>query len=986
MGQSRAACGMKKSGGGGCREHHHAPSRTARGRSNGTTTINHSPPPDGPSNTSPAPAPAAPSTPSTTCARYRPVNASLVPLHFAIQADSKLATRHLQRGICDACAQIAVPTSHEMQVESIERVVRKTRRVTKKREKPHQTSRTTTMLYQRRAITSMPTRVTDCLCKLTLVRYALLFDSEVVRNGANCLGKQELGRNRPWPVVTNHPSVRLERFAETTGNRNQDDRTGIVFELRTSRMLTLMLSPGDVRQRPARSWRQKVVNNGIGASELSPNNQLCNTFPLRERPLLREANFRFVRPRAAITTEATSPQLNSTAGLASLARHGEVISLHEPPTPDWAAGKSSRDVCYHASLVHTPPIRGERSGRCRRPALFIGVLPPPPAFVVRLRSILTGSTWPLRSPVFEEHATVRMSVKQQTVWSRVVRSVLMRSSSSVCRDQRDRPELGVGKNGHCMVTWPGGRHTDQPVVCGRDLSFTTTLVLGREYATSGVKNTSNTVVRLPASHLGEPGPTPSGCLVENQNNLKNKQRNHESAVGVPQTVCTSEHENRLQFPKMARQIRPARKRGCGPATDVVVMGSAGRHTRTFTWPMGLGEGEPHRAQGRRSRTNTLVPLLSPARTLYPDQHHLPHLPRLAVHDKVSTFETDLRKKPLPLPAYILTSALSDIRPVKASGSTISVGRKKGVTPCCVTTLCTKDVTVRHFATNILVSIFAQYPHGEFEAAPECNGGGKGEIPEKTRPPMASSGTSPPCENPMTRPGIEPGSPWWEASELTAQPQRPLPCGFFTLSSRKRKCGGRCRLLVGFLRVLPIPPQLPSIAAPPRLQKPHFSHSLTSLGSFVRLAAGSTRHPRVCGGDGTSILLLVAFWVEFSPGSEAGSWNCPPTAFFGRRDVDSTNSMMRSPEPSEWASSHPEEETSRQSDIRRGQGCTNTEQRAPDEGEARRVAYGGKPECKGEGKLETREKTGRPASSSGTITTCEDPLAKHTQLSAFGSHD
>ncbi|KAJ8870876.1 hypothetical protein PR048_027177 [Dryococelus australis] len=46
-------------------------------------------------------------------------------------------------------------------------------------------------------------------------------------------------------------------------------------------------------------------------------------------------------------------------------------------------------------------------------------------------------------------------------------------------------------------------------------------------------------------------------------------------------------------------------------------------------------------------------------------------------------------------------------------------------------------------------------------------GGKREIPEKTRRPASSSGTIPTCENPeVTRPGIEPGSPWWEASRLT----------------------------------------------------------------------------------------------------------------------------------------------------------------------------------------------------------------------------
>ncbi|KAJ8867790.1 hypothetical protein PR048_031595 [Dryococelus australis] len=46
---------------------------------------------------------------------------------------------------------------------------------------------------------------------------------------------------------------------------------------------------------------------------------------------------------------------------------------------------------------------------------------------------------------------------------------------------------------------------------------------------------------------------------------------------------------------------------------------------------------------------------------------------------------------------------------------------------------------------------------------------KREIPEKARRPTASSGTIPTCENPVTRPGIEPGSPWWEASVLIAQP-------------------------------------------------------------------------------------------------------------------------------------------------------------------------------------------------------------------------
>ncbi|KAJ8888583.1 hypothetical protein PR048_008075 [Dryococelus australis] len=43
-----------------------------------------------------------------------------------------------------------------------------------------------------------------------------------------------------------------------------------------------------------------------------------------------------------------------------------------------------------------------------------------------------------------------------------------------------------------------------------------------------------------------------------------------------------------------------------------------------------------------------------------------------------------------------------------------------------------------------------------------------EVPEKTRRPTESSGTIPTCESPVTRPGIEPGSPWWEASVLISQ--------------------------------------------------------------------------------------------------------------------------------------------------------------------------------------------------------------------------
>ncbi|KAJ8872856.1 hypothetical protein PR048_026472 [Dryococelus australis] len=57
------------------------------------------------------------------------------------------------------------------------------------------------------------------------------------------------------------------------------------------------------------------------------------------------------------------------------------------------------------------------------------------------------------------------------------------------------------------------------------------------------------------------------------------------------------------------------------------------------------------------------------------------------------------------------------------------------------------------------------------------GRGKREIPEKTYRPTASSGTIPTYENPVTRPGIKPGSPWWEASVLIAQPPWPHYCSY-----------------------------------------------------------------------------------------------------------------------------------------------------------------------------------------------------------------
>ncbi|KAJ8895234.1 hypothetical protein PR048_000559 [Dryococelus australis] len=263
----------------------------------------------------------------------------------------------------------------------------------------------------------------------------------------------------------------------------------------------------------------------------------------------------------------------------------------------------------------------------------------------------------------------------------------------------------------------------------------------------------------------------------------------------------------------------------------------------------------------------------------------------AVHDKVSTFENNLRKKSLPLPAYILTGVPSDMRPVKLTTmdgkgavkgkeSAISCSKKpsqhptrvvsgnhedwtRGVEPGFSRYLSTDwgrgfvvvrllashfgesgsiprgvapgfsrvgimpdDAAGRRTFLGILHSVFTSFHphrflrplprslHSEYHPPPElcdlldisrspllkgqrrsavatlslslgrgCSAGvahfGEGErkreILEKTRRPAAWSGTTPTCENPgVTPPGIEPGSPWWEASRLTARPPRPSP--------------------------------------------------------------------------------------------------------------------------------------------------------------------------------------------------------------------
>ncbi|KAJ8880350.1 hypothetical protein PR048_016817 [Dryococelus australis] len=113
--------------------------------------------------------------------------------------------------------------------------------------------------------------------------------------------------------------------------------------------------------------------------------------------------------------------------------------------------------------------------------------------------------------------------------------------------------------------------------------------------------------------------------------------------------------------------------------------------------------------------------------------------------------------------------------------------------------------------------------------------GRGEIPNKTHRPTASSGTIPSCKNPgVTRPRTEPGSHLWEASRLTAHSATVAPnlawlqwfvadylpsrrTGFDSQRSdpgfRTRKTWRNLPLAGGFLGVLPFPSPLQSDALP-----------------------------------------------------------------------------------------------------------------------------------------------------------------------------
>ncbi|KAJ8881113.1 hypothetical protein PR048_017586 [Dryococelus australis] len=89
------------------------------------------------------------------------------------------------------------------------------------------------------------------------------------------------------------------------------------------------------------------------------------------------------------------------------------------------------------------------------------------------------------------------------------------------------------------------------------------------------------------------------------------------------------------------------------------------------------------------------------------------------------------------------------------------------------------------------------------------GRGKWDIPKKTCRPTSSFGTIPTCENPVTRPGIEPGAPWWEARRLVTDfrqvcstYERRLNLMFHSKRLLRTKClWSRCSVTMGRARFL-----------------------------------------------------------------------------------------------------------------------------------------------------------------------------------------
>ncbi|KAJ8867117.1 hypothetical protein PR048_032980 [Dryococelus australis] len=119
----------------------------------------------------------------------------------------------------------------------------------------------------------------------------------------------------------------------------------------------------------------------------------------------------------------------------------------------------------------------------------------------------------------------------------------------------------------------------------------------------------------------------------------------------------------------------------------------------------------------------------------------------------------------------------------------------------------------------------------------CARDGSLEIPEETRRPVASSGTSSTCENPgATPPGIELGSPWWEAT-------KDFCCGL-RFESNSTLCDGS-RMLRCSNRLLSLRPIFSGLQGTSK--KRHYWHVTPDVGILGKRCA--IAEPRLKSGPG-----------------------------------------------------------------------------------------------------------------------------------------
>ncbi|KAJ8876692.1 hypothetical protein PR048_021139 [Dryococelus australis] len=118
--------------------------------------------------------------------------------------------------------------------------------------------------------------------------------------------------------------------------------------------------------------------------------------------------------------------------------------------------------------------------------------------------------------------------------------------------------------------------------------------------------------------------------------------------------------------------------------------------------------------------------------------------------------------------------------------------------------------------------------------------GAGETGDPRENPLtkwASPDTIPTCENPVTRPGIEPSSSWWEVSVFLAQPPWPLRIEVSIDQRRNEEAGETGDLLENppKIRSEPIPEKIRRPAASPVTIPTCENPGAIPLKLFVRLA-------------------------------------------------------------------------------------------------------------------------------------------------------